>query len=258
MRLTAGMQYRAAAWAGVSTQFFWGFMRLMIFRAFYASSNTEPPMPWHQLVSLIWLEQAFLAIIMLWHQDYSLLNDIASGHVAYELCRPYNLFKFWYARLLAYRLSNVSLRCLPILAVSFLLPAAYRMTFPASAGAFGMFLLSLGLSLFLATAVSMFVYILTFITLSPTGAWLIITVASEFLQGALIPIPLMPRPLQIALNFLPFRYLSDLPFRLYSGGIAGVDALTQISIQITWIVGLMFFGGIAFRKVLRRAVIQGG
>ena len=95
MRLIAGLQYRAAAWAGVATQFFWGFMYIMIYQAFYASSQTQPPMAWPQLVSYMWLPQAFLAIIMLWWQDGDLLAGISSGQVAYELCRPYNLFIFW-------------------------------------------------------------------------------------------------------------------------------------------------------------------
>ena len=35
MRFLMGLQYRAAAAAGVLTQFTWGFMELLVFRAFY-------------------------------------------------------------------------------------------------------------------------------------------------------------------------------------------------------------------------------
>ena len=258
MRFIAGMQYRAAAWAGVATQFFWGFMYIMIFRAFYASSSTEPPMPWPQLVSYMWLQQAFLAIIMLWWQDNDLLSSISTGQVAYELSRPYDLFRMWYARLLAMRLSNVLLRCVPILVVAAFLPAQYRLALPAGIGSAAMFLLSLFLSLFLVAAISMFIYITTFVTLSPMGARLLIGVASEFLQGSVIPIPLMPEGLQRVLSFLPFRYASDLPFRLYSGNISGADALFQICVQFVWIVALLALGNLAFKRIMRRVVIQGG
>jgi ABC-2 type transport system permease protein len=258
MRLMAGLQYRAAAWAGVATQFFFGFMYIMIFKAFYASSNSVPPMEWSQLVSYMWLQQAFLAIIMLWWQDGELLSGITSGNVAYELCRPYDLFSFWYVRLLAMRLSNVLLRCLPILIIAFLVPTSYRMGLPASPLAAFLFLLSLTIALFLVSVISMFIYILTFVTLSPLGARLIIGVAAEFLQGSVIPIPLMPTWLQNVLNWLPFRYTSDLPFRIYSGNIAGVDALFQIGIELIWVIGLFILGAWAFRQVLRRVVVQGG
>ena len=258
MKLIAGMQYRAAAWAGIATQFFWGLMLLMIFRAFYRSSGVEPPLSWSQLVAYMWLNQAFLAMIMLWYVDGELLSSITDGQVAYELCRPYNMYGFWFARLVATRLSSVALRCLPILVVSFLLPEPFRMMLPASIESLGAFLLSMSLSLLLVTAISMFIYILTFITMSAYGSRLVIGIAAEFLAGQVIPIPLMPQWLQKILNFLPYRYISDLPFRLYSGNISGHDAVFQIGVQVAWILGLCLLGKLAFGKIMRRIVIQGG
>ncbi len=38
------LQYRAAAFAGFVTQLFWGLIRVMIFSAFYRSSNAPQPM----------------------------------------------------------------------------------------------------------------------------------------------------------------------------------------------------------------------
>ncbi len=258
MKLIAGMQYRAAAWAGIATQFFWGLMLLMIFQAFYRSSGTEPPLSWSQLVAYMWLNQAFLAMIMLWYVDGELLSSITDGQVAYELCRPYNMYGFWFARLAATRLSSVALRCLPILVVSFLLPEPFRMMLPASIESLGAFLLSMCLSLLLVTAVSMFIYILTFITMSSSGSRLFIGIAAEFLAGQVIPLPLMPQWLQKVLNFLPYRYISDLPFRLYSGNISGYDAVFQIGVQVAWILGLCLLGKLAYGKIMRRIVIQGG
>ncbi|MHB8964038.1 MAG: ABC transporter permease [Saccharofermentanales bacterium] len=258
MRLIAGMQYRVAAWAGVCTQFFWGFLYIMIYTAFYNSSSAQPPMPFHQLVSYIWLQQAFLAIIMLWWQDGELLSNITSGNVAYELCRPYDIFTFWISRLLALRLSNVLLRCLPILIIAFILPKPYGITLPPDFGAGILFIVSLMLALVLVIAISMFIYVLTFITLSPVGSRLIIGIAAEFLAGSIIPIPLMPKTLQSVLNWFPFRYTADLPFRIFSGNIDFEHAIFGIMVQLVWIAVLLFAGSLAFKKVMRRIVIQGG
>jgi ABC-2 type transport system permease protein len=258
MKFIAGTQYRAAAWAGIATQFFWGFMLLMIYRAFYRSSGTEPPITWRQLVSYIWLNQAFLAAIMLWLTDGELLSGITDGHVAYELCRPYDMYAFWFARLAASRLSSMTLRCLPILTVAFVVPEPFRMTLPPSADALAAFLLSMSLSLFLVTALSMFIYILTFVTMSATGSRLIVGIAAEFLTGQTVPIPLMPEWLQRVLDFLPYRYISDLPFRLYGGNIAGSEALFQVGLQMAWIAALYGLGIIAFKRIMGRVVIQGG
>jgi ABC-2 type transport system permease protein len=258
LKLIEGMQYRAAAWAGISTQFFWGFMLIMVYQAFYRSSAEPQPLNFKQLVAMLWLNQAFLALIMVWWQDNDLLDSITNGHVVYELCRPYDMYSFWFARLIGTRLSRVALRFLPILVIAFLLPEPYRMSLPASWDAFALFILSMVLSLLLVSALSMFVYVLTFITLSSSGAKLLVAGLQEFLGGAYIAIPLMPKWLQIVCNFFPFRYMSDLPFRIYSGNIIGSGAYTQICAQAAWIVGLILLGRLSFSRIARRIVIQGG
>ena len=52
-RFKSLLQYREAALAGFGTQAFWGFIRTMIFSAFYASSTQTQPMSYHQIVSYV-------------------------------------------------------------------------------------------------------------------------------------------------------------------------------------------------------------
>lgn len=258
MRLLATLQYRAAAWAGVVTQFFWGAMLIMVFAAFYQSGDGESAMPFADLVDYIWLQQAFLSMIALWSQDDELLDMIASGNFAYEMIRPYRVYSFWFARMLALRLARASLRCLPILAVAFFLPAGYRLHLPPDAAAFGLFLLSMALAALLVVALSMFVCLLTFVTLTPHTSRMLIGVTGELAMGSLIPIPLMPEGLQRVLDFLPFRYVADFPFRIYSGNIAGAQAWLGIGAQVFWIVSLAMLGIYGFRRVQKHIVVQGG
>ena len=107
IRMQEALQYRAAAWAGVTTQFFWGFMLIMIYQAFYESSDRVMPMTFEQLCSYIWMQQAFLILVETWSgRDSELFEKITSGSVAYELCRPLELYQHWFARLLAGRLGG--------------------------------------------------------------------------------------------------------------------------------------------------------
>ena len=46
IRLVTGLQYRTAAWAGLCTQFFWGLMEIMIFKAFMRQGPPEAT-PWN-------------------------------------------------------------------------------------------------------------------------------------------------------------------------------------------------------------------
>jgi ABC-2 type transport system permease protein len=50
LRLLIGMQYRSAALAGVATQFFWGFISIMVFEAFYQFTTETPPISLKELI----------------------------------------------------------------------------------------------------------------------------------------------------------------------------------------------------------------
>jgi len=258
IRLIAGMQYRAAAWAGVATQFFWGAIQLLVFRAFYASSSAAAPMSMDQLADLVWLRQAFVALVMLWSMDIELLELIASGNVAYELARPLSLYSFWFSRVLAFRIARTVLRCFPIFIAAFLLPGSWGFHLPPDIQAFVLFVPSLILAAFLASALSMIICLVTFVSLNPSGARLLVGVIGEFLMGAVIPIPFMPPLLQRITALLPFRYISDFPFRVYSGHIAGTEALLGLAAQLFWLLAVIGLGFWGFRASLKRLVIQGG
>ena len=258
LRLNIGMQYRTAALAGIATQFFWGFISIMVFEAFYEYATNTPPISLKELITYIWLQQAFLVFITIWFRDNELFDHITSGNIAYELCRPCELYGFWYAKLLAQRLSSALLRCFPILIVSFFLPKPYNMTFPPSLPTFLLFLCALLLGLLLLVAISMFLYISVFVTLSPMGSLLVFGVLGEFFAGLIIPVPLMPDWLQIVANVLPFRWTADFPFRVYSGHISPHDAIIGIIIQLIYLSGLVWLGRTALNRVLKKVVVQGG
>jgi ABC-2 type transport system permease protein len=258
IRLQQNLQYRVAALAGMATQLFWGLMLIMVLEAFYASSDAVAPMSLPQLAAYIWLQQSFLVFVALWYRDSELFGLITSGQVAYELCRPTNLYFFWHVRLLAQRLAGALLRCLPILLIAFLLPRPYRMSLPASPLSFLLFVLTLLTGLLVNVSISMFIYILTFVTLSPTGSLLLIGVLGEFAAGLILPIPLMPDWLQRVLYLLPFRLAADLPFRVWSSHIGPDEALLGWLAQLGWLLLLVLTGQLAMRRALNRLVLQGG
>ena len=131
LKFVMGLQYRAAALAGIVTQFFWGFMEIMIFRAFYRADAAAFPMSFEATASYIWLQQAFLMFFVAWMMENEIIAAIISGDVAYELCRPVSIYNMWFSRSIAARLSRAVLRCFPILIVAAFLPAPYGMEPPA-------------------------------------------------------------------------------------------------------------------------------
>jgi ABC-2 type transport system permease protein len=258
MRFLTGLQYRAAAAAGVLTQLFFGLIFIMVYIAFYKHAGAAQPMSLEEVVSYVWLQQIFLAFIMLWLSDFELFDMITSGNIAYELCRPWRLYPVWYVKLLATRLSSGLLRCLPIAAIVLFLPEPYRLSLPASPAAFLLFVAALLAGLLLVVAISLFVYISVFWTMSPVGSMLMITVAGEFFAGMILPVPLMPGWMQQIVNLLPFRWTVDFPFRVYTGHIGAQEAVIGIVAQLVWLAALVAAGQWLMGRALRRVVVQGG
>lgn len=258
LRFINGMQYRSAALAGMATQLFFGFVFIMIFAAFYSNSSGDQPISLDDLITYVWLQQIFLSFIMLWFRDQELFDLITNGNIAYELCRPMELYPHWYSKLLAQRFASATLRCFPLLAIVFIIPEPYRMGLPPTWGSFVLFLIALALGLFVVVAISMLIYISVFWTMSPVGSILMIAVAGEFLAGMVIPVPLMPSWLQPIVYILPFRWTTDFPFRVYSGHIPVAEAAWGILIQIAWLAVLVLVGKALMKKALRAVVVQGG
>lgn len=257
VRFQNEMQYRVAALAGVCTQFVWGFMEILLFRAFYAGGG-EMPMTFSQLVTYEWLQQAFLALFMLWFWDKDIIEAITGGNIAYELSRPMDLYNMWFTRVAAQRIARALLRCLPILLVAFLLPEPYRMSLPVSFGAFLLFVVSTALGLCVVAALTMLVYALTFFTMSASGVRIFAASIAELLSGAVVPLPFFPEKWRLLAELSPFAAVQNLPLRLYSGNLAGDEALFYLGMQVFWLVALVLLGRILLRRMRRRLVVQGG
>ena len=56
MWLVMGLQYRAAAFGGIVTQFFWGFMEIAAMHAFHDSNPAAYPMTMEATCSYIWFQ----------------------------------------------------------------------------------------------------------------------------------------------------------------------------------------------------------
>ena len=258
IRFINALQYRAAALAGMTTQFSWGFMEIFAFAAFYRANPEAFPMEFSQTVSYIWMQQAFLALFMMWFWENDIAAAITEGAIAYELVRPVDLYSRWFCQAAANRLARAALRCAPILVVAFVLPEPYKMTLPPNMGQLLLFLVSAILALGVVVAFSMLIYISLFYTLSPTGVRMVVSVFADFLAGATVPLPFFPGPLRTVAELLPFAAMQNMPLRIYSGNISGTSALSGVALQIFWLVALLFLGRVFIARAQKKVVVQGG
>ena len=252
------LQYRVAAVSGVITQILWGFMECLAFRAFQESDPSAYPMAFSATVSYIWLREAFLSAFTTWNADGDIFDSIMNGGIAYELCRPVSIYNMWFSKTSAGRIARAGLRCVPLLAIASVLPRPFRLMPPAGPGQFLLFVITLFLGLGVTVAFCMFTYILAFFTISPQGLRMIFTSMVDFLSGAIMPLPFMPEGVRRIVELLPFAGMFDVPLRIYSGDLTGMDMFHGIGLQCFWLIVLVIFGKALCRAAERRIVIQGG
>lgn len=257
------LQYRAAALAGVFTQLVFGAVLIMVYEAFYRSASPAlQPMAFAQVASYVWLGQALFAMLP-WNADAELNAMIRSGAVAYELCRPVDLYALWYARAVAQRTAPTALRAVPLVIVAAgVLPVVglgeWRLDAPASLVAAGGFALALAFALALGCAISTLINISLLWTVAADGIVILASTLLLLLSGMLIPLPMFPDAWQGVLRWLPFAGLVDLPFRIYTGHLAIDEIAVVLARQLGWTLALIALGRWLLGRGLRRVVVQGG
>lgn len=258
MWLVMGLQYRAAAFGGIVTQFFWGFMEIAAMHAFHESNPAAYPMTMEATCSYIWFQQAFIAMLSARLFDGQILDSVRSGDIAYELCRPVGIYDMWFSRSTASRLSAAGLRCIPILLVAVFLPKSYRLSAPAGLPQFFFFLLTLALAVLVAVSFIMLIYISGLYTVSSDGLRRLCSSLMDFLTGAYIPLPFFPATIRRMLELLPFASMQNVPLRVYSGDLAGAAMYRALLLQIFWLAAMVVIGKILCRNAERKLMIQGG
>lgn len=257
LRFITNLTYRADAIAGIMTQLFFGLMFIMVYDAFYSSGGNSP-MEWQELVNYLWLQQAFFALIYPYEKDQELLEMIRNGNIAYELIRPQNFYFKWYIKMVAKKIVAVLLRFLPVLIFAIVLPYPFKMSEPKSIMSLIIFIFSLLLGLLLVTALNLLMHILTMFTLDEKGTMIMYSVIAEIFMGTTIPIPFFPNWLLKISNMLPFHYIGDFPFRIYSGSISVYEGYRLLLGSLCWIIIIIGIGYYVSKISLRKAVIQGG
>ena len=257
IRFIYGVQYRIVVFSHLFTGFLWGLMLVLAYSAFYRADPGAFPMTLSQTVSYMWLQQVFLLLFSVVFADEEIESSIESGSVAYDLVRPADLYGRWFSRACAGRAAVTAFR-LPLLIAAFFLPAPFNISFPADLFQLAMFIPSMALALGVTASFTMIMYVTMFYTTSYRGVRVLLIAATAFFTGAVIPLPFFPAPVRSVLEMLPFAAMQNMPLRIYSGNIAGADALKGLAFQVFWLAALVAVGRFAMGRALKKVVVQGG
>ena len=254
MRRRLEFQYRGAVLGGVVCQVFFGLILIAIYRALYAGKPQA--MPLSQITSYVWLQQAFFRMLLA--SDPELMDKIRTGSIAYDLCRPLNLYGFYYVRIMAQKMTGSLLRAAPMLLFAFLLPEGWGLMLPASAAGLIWSLAGLLLGLLCVSALENITMGFTMRTLDSRGMQALLNLLMMILAGNILPLTLFPDSWQRVITLLPYAQLLDAPIRLYTGQTAASEAPRILLIQAAWILVLAGIGLLFWRLNQKRLEIQGG
>jgi len=260
-RFVLMLQYRAAAAAGFATQAWFGLISIMVLAGFYRGAAHQP-LSLHQAIGYVWLGQALL-VLLPWSADPDVSEMVVSGAVAYERLRPLDTYFYWYARALAWTLARVLPRAVPMFVLAAaILPLAglgeWGLAPPASLAAGLFFAVSVGLTVLLSAAMTLLINVMVVRSLTARGANTLMTPLVNLFSGLIAPLPLFPAFMHGFLFVQPFAGLSDIPFRLYLGQLAGAGAWAGIAVQAFWVLALGAFGRGQLGRAMDRLRVQGG
>ena len=247
-------QYRGAMLGGIVCQVFFGLILIALYRALYSSRPQNLPL--QDVVTYVWLQQAFFR--MLFATDPDLMDKIRTGSITYDLCRPVDLYGFYFARIAAQKLTGSLMRAVPMLAVAALLPAGWGIALPASLPGLLLSLTALALGLMCVSALENITMGITMRTLDPRGIQAMLNMLMMILSGNLLPLTLFPDAWQRVITLTPYAQLLDAPIRLYTGACPPERAFSALILQAAWTVCLVLCGSLLWRRNRRRLVVQGG
>ena len=254
MRLKMELQYRGAMIGGIICQMFFGIVLVALYHALYESKSQA--MPIEQVATYVWLQQAFFRMMVATDPD---LNDkIKNGSISYDMCRPVNLYWFYYIRVAAQKLMGSLMRGIPMMIVAFLLPKGWGMSLPTSVSGLCSGLVALFLGLLCMCALENITMAFTMRTLDPRGMQSLLNLLMVTLSGNLLPLTLFPDSWQKVITMLPYAQLLDAPIRLYSGEYPVSDMPVVLLRQAGWAAVLILLGIWMWESNRKKMIIQGG
>lgn len=248
------LTYRAAALAGLVTNFFFGLLRVAVLLALYGPRQEVEGITVAGVITYMALTQAVIAYLSMFGW-YDLMQSVYSGEVATDLLKPIGLFTFWLAQDAGRALLNLLLRGVTIMLVFALM---FDLTYPQTAVQWLALLLSIILSWLVSFAWRFLVNLPAFWTPNARGIMRFGFVLSWFCSGFLMPLRFLPDWVQRLTALTPFPHMLNTVVEVYLGVLDGPALAQALLLQAAWAVGLVVMGQWALRTGVRRLVILGG
>lgn len=248
------MAYRAAALAGLATNFFFGMLRAMLLIALYGGRNEAAGITLQAAITFTGLSQALIGPLSMFNW-FDLMRTVYSGDVGSDLLKPMNYFTFWLAQDFGRALASFLWRAVTIMLAYMLV---FDLTFPRTPVQWLFVFLSMILGWLVSFSWRFLVNLSAFWTPNAIGVGRFFFIISWFLSGFLMPLRFYPQWLIQLAHLTPFAHTVNTIVEIYLGVLTEQEMLLAMVNQAIWAIGLVTVSHIVMRAGVRRLVIQGG
>lgn len=248
------LTYRAAAWAGLATNIFFGLLRALVMIALFGARDQVAGMTLQDAVTYTGLTQAVIAYLSIFGW-YDVMDSVHSGEISADLLRPLGYIRFWLAVDLGRAAVNLLLRGVTIMLIYALF---IDLSLPGSPARW----LALGPAIFLSWLVSFgwrfLVNLAAFWTPNARGVGRFAFGMVWVLSGFYMPLRLYPAWFQAICQATPFPALVNTPVEVFLGLLEGQALWMALLHQAAWTAALLAVAHLILNQGVRRLVIQGG
>jgi len=248
------LTYRAAALAGLATNFFFGLLRAAVLVALYGERTEVAGISMQDASTYTGLTQAVIAYLSLFSW-YDLMNSVYTGDVAGDLLKPMDYMAFWLAQDVGRALASLLMRGATIMIFYALV---FDIALPSSAGQCLALVVVLALSLLVSFAWRFLVNLAAFWSPNALGVGRFAFILSWFMSGFLMPLRFFPDWVVRLCYLTPFPHTVNTVVEVYLGLVSGTELVEAVVWQVLWLVGLVIVGQLVLRAGVRRLVILGG
>ncbi|MCP5094088.1 MAG: ABC transporter permease [Chloroflexi bacterium] len=248
------MTYRAAAVAGLITNFFFGIFRVAVLLALFGSREEIGGITPDDAITYVGLTQAVVMYLSMFGW-YDLIRSVHSGDVSSDLLKPMDYFLFWLAQDLGRAVVHFLLRGVLFM---LLFELVYDLSYPDTAVHWLLVFVAVFLSWLLSFAYRFLINLAAFWTPNARGIARFGFVISWFFSGFMMPLRFFPEWVQRIAYFTPFPHLLNTVVEVYLGVLTGSELVSVLLIQLLWVVGLVVLGQVLLKTAVRRLVILGG
>ncbi|MBD3304052.1 hypothetical protein GF343_02825 [Candidatus Woesearchaeota archaeon] len=180
--------------------------------------------------------------------DKWISQDVRRGHIITIFTYPMKFLWQHLAFEIGINSLGIVLQMIPIFLIGFV----FFGLAVAPAFNFVMFIVSVMLAFLLAFFISFNVGLSAFWLKKIEGIRRVRRTLLVFLSGGMIPLSFFPQSLQQVSHFLPFEYVRYVPIQIYLGEFSRLGVLSQLGLQLVWIVLLYFLSKAVYKRAFKQ------